>query len=90
MVSKDAKVKLTKLGIQGKLYFNCNLAPYSKFLWSTCKKLHDERLIDRFWVFNGPIFIAMEENESKAKKIEHLNDLENIFPGYDFSTKFSS
>ena len=34
--SRAAKEKLSNIGITGKLFINCNLAPYSKFLWSSC------------------------------------------------------
>uniref|UniRef100_A0A7M5X4H9 Uncharacterized protein n=1 Tax=Clytia hemisphaerica TaxID=252671 RepID=A0A7M5X4H9_9CNID len=85
--SKVASEKLKKAGLKGKIFINCNLAPYSKFLWSTCQKLYEERLIDRFWVYNGTVFISINENNMDVHtKIEHLNTLEKIFPGYDFHT----
>eukprot|EP00111_Clytia_hemisphaerica_P005889 TCONS_00017082-protein len=42
----ETKGKLSQLGINDKLFINCNLAPYSRFLWSQCKKLYDGKLID--------------------------------------------
>ena len=84
---KNAKVKLSAIGIQGNIFINCNLAPYSKYLWSKCKKLYDDKIINRFWVYNGSIFIASREDDN-GRKIEHMNDLVNTFPGYDFETKF--
>ena len=85
--NKSATDKLKEANLAGKIFINCNLAPYSKFLWSSCKKLYDEKLIDRFWVFNGSVYIAINENNIDVHtKIEHLNTLEKIFPGYDFHT----
>ena len=88
--SNDSKEKLSNLGIRGKIFFNCNLAPYSRFLWSRCKKIFNESLIDRFWVYNGTVFVSVDEKDGKGKKIEHMSDLQEMFPGYDFDSKFSS
>ena len=40
--SKAAKEKLAKIGLNGNIFINCNLTPYTKSLWSLCKKLFDE------------------------------------------------
>lgn len=83
---KSAKKSLKKIGLND-IYINSNLCPYNKFIWGKCKKLFTEALINRFWVYNGSLYIATEEND-KGTKINHLNKLIEIFPGYDFSTKF--
>ena len=79
--------KLREIGFRDKIYVNCNLCPYNKFLWGKCKKLYDERLIARFWVFNGSLYVAVDENDH-GLKVDHLNTLKLEFPGYDFETKF--
>ena len=87
----STKTKLKNLGIDHtKLYINPNLSPYTRFLWGKCKKLHTEKLINKFWVYNGIIHIDTNSNgDSDSKqKIEHLEDLKVIFPGYDFETNF--
>ena len=85
--SKLKNVDLSEFGIRNDVYINCNLCPYNKFLWGKCKKLYNEKLIDRFWVYNGCVYFASDENDN-GTKISHLEDLKKIFPGYDFYTKF--
>ena len=83
--------KLKDIGLtQGKDFINNNLCPYNKFLWGKCKQLHSEKLIDRFWVFNGYLHIANNENDKKGIKIVHMNTLREIFPGFDFETRLRS
>ena len=84
---KSQKESLSNIGINNTLYINNNLCPYNKFLWSKCKKLFNEKLITRFWVFNGNIFIAPELNDDNGMMIDHLSDLKKVFPGYDFESK---
>lgn len=87
----NAKTMLNEIGIHGSIYINTNLCPYMKFLWGSCKKLHVQKLIHRFWVYNGFVFIVVEENGQKFK-INHIDNLKSIFPDYDFesSDKFSA
>ena len=62
--------KLKKMGLdQGKIYVNNNLRPYNKFLWGKCKLLLSKNLIDRFWVFNGHLFIADDLKDKRGTKI---------------------
>ena len=84
---KKIKEKLNKLKITGNIYINPNLCPYMRFIWGKCKKLYDEKLINRFWIYNGYVYIAQDEESDKVK-ITHLDDLVFIFPGYNFDTKF--
>jgi len=83
----EKKKQLRDIGISNSVYINCNLSPYNKFLWGKCKKLYDEKFINRFWVFNGSLFISITENDYGIK-IDHINKLMSEFPGYDFDTKF--
>lgn len=86
---KLKEVDLNILGIHNSIYINCNLCPYNKFLWGKCKQLHSSKLIDRFWIYNGNLFIACDEN-GYGKKIQHFIDLQKEFPGYDFSSKIQA
>jgi len=79
---KNAKDKLKRIGITNNLYINSNLCPYNSFPWGKCKKLYTEQLISRFWSYNGSIFILEEDGQRKI--IEHLTNLKEIFPGFDF------
>ena len=84
------KVKnLETLGINNSIYINCNLCPYTKFLWGKYKQLYSSKLIDRFWVYNGSIYFACDE-DSDGKKIQHFNDLQAEFPGFDFTSKIQA
>ena len=81
------KGKLKDIGLtHGKIFINNNLCPYNKFLWGKCKHLHTEKIIDRFWVFNGHIYVADNEND-KGTKIDHFKTLQQIYPGFDFNVK---
>ena len=83
---KSVKGRLLELGINNNLYVNCNLCPYNKFLWGKCKRLFSEKLIDRFWVYNGCLYIFSDTDINKrGTKISHLSDLQKLFPGYNFS-----
>ena len=71
-------------------FINNNLCPYNKFLWGKCKQLHTAKLIDKFWVFNGHIFINDDLNQNnRGTKITHFNELKQNFPGFDFKSKFT-
>ena len=82
----ETKNKLNHIGIRNNLFINSNLSPYNKFLWGKCKHLHEEGMIDRFWVYNGSLHVA-ELNDDEGLKIGHLKDLENLFPNLDFNSK---
>ena len=84
----NVRNKLKKMGLdQGKIYVNNNLRPYNKFLWGKCKLLLSKNLIDRFWVFNGHLFIADDLKDKRGTKILHLKTLEDKFPGFDFNSR---
>jgi hypothetical protein len=85
---KKRPERLREIGLaSSNLYINSNLCPYNKFLWGKCKKLFNEKLIHRFWIYNGSVFLLTDENEVKTK-IDHLSTLKYIFPGYNFDTNF--
>lgn len=82
----NVKKELKNLNITNNVFINSNLCPYFRFLWGKCKKLLDEKLLNRFWIYNGYIFITHELDSEKIK-ITHLSDLKREFPGYDFEYK---
>ena len=85
----DVREKLKEIGIHQPVYINNNLCPCNKFLWGKCKKLFEEKLVDRFWIYNGSIYISNSTDPINSKtKIDHIDVLKRIFPGYDFDTKF--
>ena len=85
----ETKNKLRRIGISNRLFINSNLSPYNKFLWGKCKHLHDEGMIDRFWVYNGSLHIA-EYDGDEGLKIGHVNDLEKLFPNLEFTSSNKS
>ena len=88
--NRNVRRKFHGMGLDhSKTYLNNNLCPYNKFLWGKCKQLHSAKLIDKFWVYNGHIFINDNPNESKGTKVNHFNELKQSFPGFDFQTKFT-
>ena len=76
------KDKLRICGINDDVYINANLCPYNKMLWGKCRRLYDKQMIDRFWVFNGSLYIAQTE-EDDGFKISHVNDIVSKFPEFD-------
>lgn len=80
------KSKLCDLGINGKVYINNNLCPYNKMLWGKCKRLYENSLIDRFWVFNGSLYVAINEDDDGIK-VDHLEKLRLRFPNFDFDSR---
>jgi len=51
------------------------------------QKITHWTIISRFWLCNGSIFILDKEG-GQRKKIEHFSNLKEIFPGFDFDTRF--
>ena len=45
-------------------------------------------MIDRFWIFNGYLFIAFDDKES-GRKVDHFKTLREMFPNYNFEKKLS-
>lgn len=87
---REGKVstKFKSLGLDHKkVYINNNLCPYNKFIWGKCKSLYDEELIDRFWIYNGFIYIADDITDIRGTKITHLDTLKKNYPGFDFDRR---
>ena len=89
--NRNVRRKFHNLGMNhATTFINNNLCPYNKFLWGKCKQLHTAKLIDKFWVFNGHIFINDDLNQNnRGTKITHFNELKQNFPGFDFKSKFT-
>jgi len=86
--TNNLKNKLKNANLpQGKIYINNNLCPYNKLLWGKCKKLYNEKKIDRFWIYNGHLYISDDEEDTQGTKIFHLNDLREKFQGFDFDAR---
>lgn len=86
---RKISVKLKSLGLDHKkVYINNNLCPSNKFLWGKCKRLHDAKLIDRFWIYNGFVYIADDITDARGTKISHLNVLKHKYPGFDFDSYY--
>ena len=43
-------------------------------------------MIGLFWIFNGHLFIAFDDN-GNGKKIDHFEFLKEMFPDYNFEKK---
>lgn len=82
--SDRVKNKLQSFDLHDAVYVNSNLCPYNKYLWGKCKRLHENKLIDRFWVYNGFIHIAIKENDP-GFKVNHFSKLEEEFPQFNFN-----
>ena len=39
----------------------------------------------RFWIYNGYVYIAVNENSEKVK-INHIDKLKELFPEYEFES----
>lgn len=79
----QVKKQLKGIGIHNNVYVNSNLCPYNKMLWGKCRRLFDSKMISRFWVFNGSLYFAVNEEDS-GTKIDHLKKLQSHFPNFDF------
>lgn len=84
--SNSVKERLKELDINNCIYINNNLCPYNKYLWGKCKQLYTDKMIERFWIFNGHLFIAFEEGEN-GRKVHHFETLREMFPDYNFERK---
>ena len=84
--SKLFKEKTTqeKAGLSSKIFINNNLCSYNKFLWGKAKCLKQNKLIHKFWCFNGTINVLLTDNVGDhAHKIKHINDLIDLKPDND-------
>ena len=77
------KILENNLDIKNDIYINSNLCPYNKYLWGKCKRLYDNKMINRFWVYNGSIYYALD-NDDDGSKVAHFSELENKFPNFNF------
>ena len=71
---------LTSLGINKPICINDSLCTYYKKLWTTCKKLLDNKAIHAFWISNGSIKLKVSET-GIIHTVIHDIDLEVLFPG---------
>ena len=77
--------KFDDIGLEiSKVYINESLCKYNKFLWVKCKKLWKEKYINSFRTPNGQLKIR--DNNLKTHNIDHLFDLQVLFPNYDFQS----
>ena len=71
-----------KIGIKNNIYVNYSLCRDYRRLHYTARKLHNDGCINRFWVSNGTVKIAVTEN-SPPISILHKSKFEELFPGRD-------
>ena len=71
-----------KIGIKNNIYINYSLCRDYRRLHYTARKLHNDGVINRFWVSNGTVKIAVTEN-SPPISILHKSKFEELFPGRD-------
>ena len=62
------------------IFVNQSLCSYYKFLWSKCKKLWLNKVVESFWVSKGSCRIRLIDNSVKI--ITHIKDLKSLFPGH--------
>ena len=83
---KLRQVDMSKIGFENttKIYIQDNLSPYfSKLAWK-CRKLKKASKINDWWFKNELIFLRRTENEA-PKKISHNDDIDNLYPDFDYS-----
>ena len=78
-------IDLERLGFpsETKIYINENLCPYFRKIWTKCRKLKAEGEIKYVWTTNGLVKIRKDDT-SAMYKIEHENDLTELFPNFEF------
>ena len=62
------------------IFLNQSLCSYDKFLWSKCKKIWLNRVIELFWVPNRSCRMRLVDNSVKI--ITHIEDIKSLFPGH--------
>ena len=73
---------LSSIGMRYPMYINEGLRKQYKMLWRKYKKLCANKFIHPFRVSNGPIILKLSDNE-RLYIITHINDLKELFPGYE-------
>ena len=68
-----------------KIFINESLCPYYRGIRSKCKKLRDKQKVHQYYTINGLIRLRIEQS-SQAKIINHMVDLQNLFPDIDISS----
>ena len=63
------------------LIFNLSLCRYYKFLWSKCKGLCLNKVVQSFWVVQLLRLISNKIVDKSFKVITNLDDLKILFPG---------
>ena len=76
---KNADVtKKNGISLNISIFVNQSLCSYYKFLWSKCKKLWLNKVVESFWVSKGSCRIRLIDNSVKI--ITHIEDLKSLFP----------
>ena len=65
------------------IFANENLSPYNSHLAWKCRKLKRGKKVFSTWFSNGTVIIRIFE-EAKPIKIFHENELDELFPDFDF------
>lgn len=76
--SSDLKFKPS-----GKIFINESLCPHFRKLLGRCIRLNKAHKIHRYKTVNGFLHVQVNQN-GNFKKLEHEDDLKEMFPGYDF------
>lgn len=72
------------------IYVNENLCPYYRFLWFKCRLLHKKGQIHSYWTYNGQIRTLINEADDNFIIIQHMSQLKDLFPNFNFDEKLSS
>ena len=75
---KNADVTKNGIPPNTTIFVNQSLCSYYKFLWSKCKILWLNKIIETFWASKGSCRIRLIDNSAKLSDTEHLKTL---FPG---------
>ena len=59
-------------------YSRSSVCRYYIFLWSKCKKLYLNTVVESFWVSKGSYRIRL--HDKSVKVITHFDDLKTLFP----------
>ena len=76
---KNADLNETGIPPGTPIFVNQSLCRYHKFLWSKCKKLWLNKVVESFWVSKGSCRIRLLDKSVEV--ITHIDDLKILFPG---------
>ena len=62
------------------IFVNQSLCSYYKFLWSKCKRLWLNKVMESFWLSKGSCRIRLVDNSVKI--ITYIEDLKSLFPAH--------